>query len=119
MHARSLGPLVKARAFGMTPSNELPWQATGGNQQEIRCIYNGEFEPVRIRIRRKVPVTQYLTWSRVSVGLDILLVVLLVYQVLGMSRGTRAVPMLARVGVDDCSVFLERVVEITTRAERR
>ena len=40
-------------------------------------------------------MTQFsLSWSEVSVALDILLVAILIYQVLVMIRGTRAAPML-------------------------
>jgi diadenylate cyclase len=61
-----------------------------------------------------IPVTQYLTWSRVSVALDILLVAVLIYQVLVMIRGTRAAPMLAGVAVIAITFYLARVGELTT-----
>jgi diadenylate cyclase len=61
-----------------------------------------------------MPVTQYLTWSRVSVALDILLVAVLIYQVLVMIRGTRAAPMLAGVAVVALTFYLARIGELTT-----
>jgi diadenylate cyclase len=59
-------------------------------------------------------VTQYLTWSRMSVALDVLLVAVLIYQVLVMIRGTRAAPMLAGVAVIAITFYLARIGELTT-----
>jgi diadenylate cyclase len=60
-------------------------------------------------------VTQFLmSWSRVSVALDILLVAALIYQVLTMIRGTRAAPMLAGVAVVAFAFYLARIGELTT-----
>jgi diadenylate cyclase len=61
-------------------------------------------------------MTQFVTsWSSwVWVGLDILLVALLIYQVLTMIRGTRAAPMLAGLAVLALTVYLARIGELTT-----
>ena len=55
-----------------------------------------------------------MSWSRVSVALDILLVAALIYQVLTMIRGTRAAPMLAGVAVVAFAFYLARIGELTT-----
>jgi len=55
------------------------------------------------------------SWTQAAwVALDILLVSLLIYQVLVMIRGTRAVPMLAGVTVVAITFYLARVGELTT-----
>src|ERR1700722_5056622 len=61
-------------------------------------------------------MTQFVTsWSSWAwIGLDILLVALLIYQVLTMIRGTRAAPMLAGLAVIAIMVYLARIGELTT-----
>ena len=55
------------------------------------------------------------SWSQGAwVALDILLVSLLIYQVLVMIRGTRAVPMLVGVTVVAVTFYLARIGELTT-----
>jgi len=55
------------------------------------------------------------SWQQgVWVGLDILLVALLIYQVLIMIRGTRAAPMLAGLVVVAITFYLARIGELTT-----
>ena len=54
-------------------------------------------------------MTQLLTWSALSVAIDILLVAVLIYQVLVMIRGTRAAPMLAGVAVIAVAFSLARI----------
>ena len=59
-------------------------------------------------------MTQFLTWSAVSVAIDILLVAVLIYQILVMIRGTRAAPMLAGVAVVAVAFYLARIGELPT-----
>ena len=59
-------------------------------------------------------MTQFLTWSAVSVAIDILLVAVLIYQILVMIRGTRAAPMLAGVAVVAIAFYLARIGELPT-----
>jgi len=59
-------------------------------------------------------VTQFLTWSALSVAIDILLVAVLIYQVLVMIRGTRAAPMLAGVAVIAVAFSLARIGKLPT-----
>jgi diadenylate cyclase len=59
-------------------------------------------------------VTQFLTWSALSVAIDILLVAVLIYQVLVMIRGTRAAPMLAGVAVIAVAFYLARIGKLPT-----
>jgi diadenylate cyclase len=61
-------------------------------------------------------VTPVITsWPQAAwVGLDILLVALLIYQVLVMIRGTRAAPMLMGLAVVAATFFLARKGELTT-----
>ncbi len=55
------------------------------------------------------------SWTQAAwIGLDILLVALLIYQVLIMIRGTRAVPMLVGLVVVAVTFYLARVGELTT-----
>ena len=55
------------------------------------------------------------SWPQAAwVGLDILLVALLIYQVLVMIRGTRAAPMLVGLAVVAATFFLARQGELTT-----
>src|SRR5439155_19873060 len=57
---------------------------------------------------------QFLTWSALSVAIDILLVAVLIYQVLVMIRGTRAAPMLAGVAVFAVAFSLARIGKLPT-----
>jgi len=59
-------------------------------------------------------VTEFLTWSALSVAIDILLVAVLIYQVLVMIRGTRAAPMLAGVAVIAIAFYLARIGKLPT-----
>ncbi|PYX27842.1 MAG: TIGR00159 family protein [Acidobacteria bacterium] len=59
-------------------------------------------------------MTQFLTWSALSVAIDILLVAVLIYQVLVMIRGTRAAPMLAGVAVIAVAFSLARIGKLPT-----
>lgn len=59
-------------------------------------------------------MTQYLTWSAVSVAVDVLLVAVLIYQILVMIRGTRAAPMLAGVAVIAVAFYLARIGKLPT-----
>ncbi len=60
-----------------------------------------------------VPVT--ISWQQGAwIALDILLVAVLIYQVLVMIRGTRAVPMLAGLIVVAVTFYLARIGELTT-----
>jgi diadenylate cyclase len=61
-------------------------------------------------------VTPIITsWTQGAwIGLDILLVALLIYQVLIMIRGTRAVPMLVGLVVVAVTFYLARIGELTT-----
>jgi diadenylate cyclase len=60
-------------------------------------------------------VTQFpLSWSVVSVALDILLVAILIYQVLVMIRGTRAAPMLGGLAAIAVIFYLARIGKLTT-----
>jgi diadenylate cyclase len=60
-------------------------------------------------------MTQFLiSWSRVSVALDILLVAIIIYEVLSMMRGTRAAPMMAGVAAVALTFYLARMGELTT-----
>jgi len=60
-------------------------------------------------------VTQFpLSWSEVSVALDILLVAILIYQVLVMIRGTRAAPMLGGLAAIAVIFYLARIGKLTT-----
>jgi diadenylate cyclase len=59
-------------------------------------------------------VTEFLTWSALSVAIDILLVAVLIYQVLVMIRGTRAAPMLAGVAVIAVAFYLARIGRLPT-----
>ena len=61
-----------------------------------------------------VLLTQYLTWSTVSVAIDILIVAVLIYQILVMIRGTRAAPMLAGLAVVALAFYLARIGELPT-----
>jgi diadenylate cyclase len=55
------------------------------------------------------------SWTQAAwIALDILLVSLLIYQVLVMIRGTRAVPMLIGVTVVAVTFYLARIGELTT-----
>ena len=55
------------------------------------------------------------TWSQAAwIALDILLVALLIYQVLVMIRGTRAVPMLVGLTVVGITFYFARIGELTT-----
>lgn len=55
------------------------------------------------------------SWTQAAwIGLDILLVALLIYQVLVMIRGTRAVPMLVGLVVVAITFYLARIGELTT-----
>jgi len=59
-------------------------------------------------------VTSY-SWSQAAwIALDILLVALLIYQVLVMIRGTRAVPMLVGLTVVGVTFYFARIGELTT-----
>ena len=59
-------------------------------------------------------VTSY-SWSQVAwIAVDILLVALLIYQVLVMIRGTRAVPMLVGLVVVAVTFYFARIGELTT-----
>jgi diadenylate cyclase len=54
-------------------------------------------------------------WMRVSLTvLDILLVAIIIYEVLGMIRGTRAAPMLAGLGAVALAFYLARIGELVT-----
>jgi diadenylate cyclase len=57
-----------------------------------------------------IPSWQQAAW----IALDILLVALLIYQVLVMIRGTRAVPMLVGLMVVAVTFYLARIGELTT-----
>ena len=57
---------------------------------------------------------QLLTWPKMLVALDILLVAALIYQVLMMIRGTRAAPMLAGLAAIAIIFYLARIGELTT-----
>ncbi len=60
-------------------------------------------------------MTQFpLSWSEVSVALDILLVAILIYQVLVMIRGTRAAPMLGGLAAIAVIFYLARIGKLTT-----
>ncbi len=59
-------------------------------------------------------MTEFLTWSALSVAIDILLVAVLIYQVLVMIRGTRAAPMLAGVAVIAIAFYLARIGKLPT-----
>ncbi len=55
------------------------------------------------------------SWAQAAwIALDILLVALLIYQVLVMIRGTRAVPMLVGLTVVGVTFYLARIGELTT-----
>ncbi len=55
------------------------------------------------------------SWTQAAwIALDILLVALLIYQVLIMIRGTRAVPMLVGLVVVAVTIYLARIGELTT-----
>ena len=55
------------------------------------------------------------SWPRGAwIALDILLVAVLIYQVLVMIRGTRAVPMLVGLTVVAITFYLARIGELTT-----
>ena len=55
------------------------------------------------------------SWTQAAwIALDILLVALLIYQVLVMIRGTRAVPMLVGLLVVAITFYLARIGELTT-----
>jgi len=55
------------------------------------------------------------SWQQAAwIGLDIVLVALLIYQVLVMIRGTRAVPMLVGLTVMAVTFYLARIGELTT-----
>jgi len=55
------------------------------------------------------------SWSQAAwIALDILLVALLIYQVLVMIRGTRAVPMLVGLTVVALTLYFARIGELTT-----
>jgi len=78
------------------------------------CIYNEipDFIGARSRIRLIPAIT---SWTQAAwVALDILLVALLIYQVLVMIRGTRAVPMLVGLVVVSVTFYLARIGELTT-----
>jgi diadenylate cyclase len=60
-------------------------------------------------------VTQFpMSWTEVSVLLDILLVAILIYQVLVMIRGTRAAPMLGGLAAVAITFYLARIGRLTT-----
>ena len=61
-----------------------------------------------------MPTITY-SWSQVAwIALDILLVAFLIYQVLVMIRGTRAVPMLVGLTVVGVTFYFARIGELTT-----
>ena len=69
----------------------------------MRCDYNTQMPPV------------ITSWTQGAwIALDILLVALLIYQVLMMIRGTRAVPMLVGLTVLAVMFYFARVGELTT-----
>jgi diadenylate cyclase len=61
-------------------------------------------------------VTPSLVWSHISIVsiLDIVLVAVLIYQFLGLVRGTRAAPMLLGVGTLALAFYLARLGELRT-----
>src|SRR3981081_4098006 len=91
-----------------------------GNQSSeryrlYRLHYNEHFRPSRVCVREGDLVTQFpLSWSEVSVALDILLVAILIYQVLVMIRGTRAAPMLGGLAAIAVIFYLARIGKLTT-----
>src|SRR5260370_4459286 len=77
--------------------------------------YNEHFRRVRVCVREGDLVTQFpLSWSEVSVALDILLVAILIYQVLVMSGGTRAATMLGGLAAIAVIFYLARIGKLTT-----